>query len=198
MEQLELSGRADDTIVIVASDHGHNLRYPDDKDLISKQGHPLTRAVADLVLLVRYPDRARAGQTYDGLVTNTDIAATVLAAAGIQAPTEGQDIGPALRENLPSHRTHVSIGWGPLMTVVTDDWWCNATIWGEAPLLHKLPDDDMLRTNVADDHPGRGGGPHQPRHRRRRRLKSPPNSPNSKTAPAAPPTSPPSKQATTT
>ena len=55
MEQLELSGRADDTVVIVASDHGHNLRYPDDKGLISKQGHPLTRAVADLVLLVRYP-----------------------------------------------------------------------------------------------------------------------------------------------
>ena len=153
MEQLELSGRADETIVIVASDHGHNLRYPDDKDLISKQGHPLTRAVADLVLLVRYPDRARAGETYEGLVTNTDIAATVLAAADVQAPTEGRDIGPALRENLPSHRSHVSIGWGPLMTVVTDDWWCNATIWGEAPLLHKLPDDEMLRTNVADEHP---------------------------------------------
>ena len=109
--------------------------------------------MADLVLLVRYPDRARAGETYDGLVTNTDIAATVLATGGVEGPTEGRDIGPALRENLPSHRSHVSIGWGPLMTVVTDDWWCNATIWGEAPLLHHLPDDEMLRTNVAADHP---------------------------------------------
>ena len=39
------------------------------------------------------------------------------------------------------------------MTVITDDWWCNATIWGEAPLLHRLPEDEMLRTNVAADHP---------------------------------------------
>ena len=72
--------------------------------------------------------------------------------------------------NLPSHRSHVSIGWGPLMTVVTpyltDDWWCNATIWGEAlahapqagiaaPRGDLLPDGghEMLRTNVAADHP---------------------------------------------
>ena len=169
MEQLELSGRADDTVVIVASDHGHNLRYPDDKGLISKQGHPLTRAVADLVLLVRYPDRARAGETYDGLVTNTDIAATVLATGGVEGPTEGRDIGPALRENLPSHRSHVSIGWGPLMTVITDDWWCNATIWGEAP-----PAAPPARRRDAPHQrrrrpPGCRRRTHRPSHRRRRR-----------------------------
>ncbi len=153
LEQLDVSGRADDTLVIVVSDHGHNLDFPDDQGLISKQGHPLTRAVADLALLVRFPDGARAGQTYDGLVTNTDVAATVLAAAGVHAPTEGRDLAPLLRDDLPSHRQHVSIAWGPLMTVVTDDWWCNASIWGEAPLLHRLPDDAALRQNVAAEHP---------------------------------------------
>ncbi len=153
MEQLELSGLARETLVIVGSDHGHNLGFPDDKGLVSKQGHPLTRAVADLVLMIRFPDRPRAGETYDGLLTNTDVAATVLAAAGINAPIEGNDVTGALRNNTSGPRTHVSMAWGPLMTVVTDDWWCNATIWGEEPLLHQLPEDALLHRNVAAEHP---------------------------------------------
>ncbi len=154
MEALRLSGRLDDTLVIVASDHGHNLGYdPGDKGLVSKQGHPLTHAVADLVLMVRHPEGTRAGQTYDGLVTNTDIAATILATAGVETTTEGADIWPAASTDGASHRRHVSVAWGPLMTVIDDDWWCNATIWGEEPLLYRINDDPQLEKNLAAEHP---------------------------------------------
>ena len=143
-----------DTLVIVASDHGHNLGYdPADKGLVSKQGHPLTHAVADLALLVRHPAGEGAGKSYDGLVTNTDTAAMILAAAGVEAPTEGRDIWPAAVAGKPSHRDYVSIAWGTLMTIITDEWWCNVTIWGEEPLLYRLADDPDLQTNVAADHP---------------------------------------------
>ncbi len=154
MDTLRLTGQLDDTMVIVASDHGHNLGLgPAEKGLVSKQGHPLTRAVADLALLVRHPSGAGAGQTCDGFVTNTDTAATILAAAGVDGPTEGQDIWPAAIAGAPSHRDYVTIAWGTLITTITDEWWCNVTIWGEEPLLYRLEDDPDLLNNLAADHP---------------------------------------------
>ncbi|MBM4438141.1 MAG: sulfatase [Actinobacteria bacterium] len=154
METLRLAGRLDDTLVIVISDHGHNLGLdPGDKGLVSKQGHPMTHAVADLVLLLRRPDRAQAGQTYDGFVTNTDVAATILASAGVDARTDGADLWPAVIGREPSRRTYVSIAWGPLMTVIDHEWWCNATIWGEEPLLYRVQDDPRLERNLATQHP---------------------------------------------
>jgi len=53
MEALKSSGRLDDTIVAIISDHGHNVGHdPGDKGLVSKQGHPMTHGVADLVMMV--------------------------------------------------------------------------------------------------------------------------------------------------
>ena len=154
LEQLEVSGRLDETLVIAVSDHGHNLGYdPGDKGLVSKQGHPMTHAVADLALLIRHPDGTRWGETYDGFVTNTDIAATMLAMAGVDAPTEGSDIWPAASANSASHRDYITLAWGPLMTVIDDEWWCNATIWGEEPLLYRVQEDPKLERNLAADHP---------------------------------------------
>jgi len=153
-EALTLSGRLDDTMVIVVSDHGHNLGFdPGDKGLVSKQGHPLTRAVADLALLIRSPDGTGRGTTRDDLVMNTDVAATVLAAGGLEPEVDGADLGPLLSGNGSSSRSHATVAWGPLVTVIDDTWWCNATIWGEEPLLYRVQDDPDLTTNLADQHP---------------------------------------------
>lgn len=155
MEGLRVHGHLDNTMVIVASDHGHNLgRGPGDKGLVSKQGHPLTHAVADLVLLIRHPDRAAAGDSYDGLVTNTDIAATILAAAGVEPNVEGADLWPQVCGDQTPARSHVTVAWGPLVTVIDDTWWCNATIWGEEPLLYRVQDDPDLEHNLAMEYPG--------------------------------------------
>ncbi len=153
-EALKLSGRLDDTLVIVVSDHGHNLGFdPGDKGLVSKQGHPLTRAVADLALLMRSPDGAGRGTTCDDLVMNTDVAATILAAGGLEPDVDGSDLGPLLTGDGVSSRSHATVAWGPLVTVIDDAWWCNATIWGEEPLLYRVQDDPELTNNLADQHP---------------------------------------------
>ncbi len=155
MEALGHYGRLDDTLVIVTSDHGHNLGIgPGDKGLVSKQGHPMTHSVADLAVMIRHPDTPRAGQTYDDFVTNTDLAATMLAAAGAEADTEGSDVWPAVAANDASPRDYVTVAWGPLMTVIDADWWCNATIWGEEPLLYRADEDPLLERNLADENPG--------------------------------------------
>jgi arylsulfatase A-like enzyme len=155
METLRSTGRLDNTVVGVVSDHGHNIGHePGDKGLVSKQGHPMTRAVADLVMMIRHPAGAGAGVESDVLCYNLDLTATLLSLAGAEpwGPLDGMDLWSAALEGKRGRR-HVSVGWGPLMTVVTDEWWYNASIWGESPLLYDLAQDPQLTDNLAERRP---------------------------------------------
>jgi arylsulfatase A-like enzyme len=156
METLRIAGRLEDSVVAIISDHGHNLGWdPGDKELISKQGHPMTHAVADLVMMVRHPKGEGAGAACDTLAYNHDLTATLLALAGerMPGPIDGVDLWPTIQPDAPAVRDHVTIGWGPLVTVITDDWWLNASIWGEAKLLYAVRDDPALERNLAEDRP---------------------------------------------
>jgi arylsulfatase A-like enzyme len=156
METLRTTGLMDNSLVAVISDHGHNLGHdPGDKGFVSKQGHPMTHAVADLVMMLRHPEGQAAGTTYDGLVYNLDLTSTLLSLAGVEpwGLLDGIDLWPKVLAGDESARKHVSIGWGPLMTVVTDDWWYNANIWGEGELLHDVNGDPNLEHSVAEENP---------------------------------------------
>ena len=52
-----------------------------------------------------------------------------------------------------SAREHVTVGWGPLVTVITDEWWYNANIWGEGELLYRVREDPNLEHSLAADRP---------------------------------------------
>ncbi|MBL7202355.1 MAG: sulfatase-like hydrolase/transferase, partial [Anaerolineae bacterium] len=157
VETLRTSGRLDRSVVAVISDHGHNVGHePGDKGLVSKQGHPMTHAVADLVLMIRHPSGQGAGQTYDGLLYNLDLTSTVLSLAGVKQwkPLDGIDVWPKVLSGDASAREYVTIGWGPLMTVITEEWWYNANIWGDGELLYAVRDDPDLEHSLAQDKPG--------------------------------------------
>ena len=157
METLRLAGRLENTLVGVISDHGHNLGFePGDKGLVSKQGHPMTHAVADLVMMLRHPEGQGAGKTYDGLLYNLDLTTTLLSLAGVQPaqPMDGIDFWPEVLSGDGAGRGHVTVGWGPLITVVTDTWWYNASIWGEGELLYAVRDDPQLEHSLAEEQPG--------------------------------------------
>ena len=155
METLQRSGRLEDTVVAVVSDHGHNLGYPQDKGLVSKQGHPMTRSVADLVMMIRHPDGVAAGSTCDALVYNHDLVETLLSLTGNAEPTgrDGKDFWPVVLGHEPAIRDHVTVAWGPLVTVLTDDWWYNASIWGEGQLLYRVSKDPDLIHDLSSDEP---------------------------------------------
>lgn len=156
METLRLSGRLEDTIVAVISDHGHNIGHnPGDKGLVSKQGHPMTHAVADLVMMVCHPSGEAAGTVYDGLLYNLDLTATFLSLVGVEPlqPLDGMDFWPKVLAQDSAAREYVTIGWGPLVTVLTDEWWYNANIWGEAELLYSAGADPDLQHSLAEERP---------------------------------------------
>lgn len=156
MDALKLSGRLENTVVAVISDHGHNIGHePGDKGLISKQGYPMTRGVADLVLMIRHPSGQGAGKVCDKLVYDHDLTTTLLKIAGFE-PAEGmdgKDFWPAVIDDSIPTRDYVTVWWGPTVTVITEAWWYNTNAWGEGKLLYAVKEDPDHVNNLAEAHP---------------------------------------------
>jgi hypothetical protein len=66
---------------------------------------------------------------------------------------DGIDVWPKVLSGDASAREYVTVGWGPLMTVITDEWWYNANIWGEGELLYAVREDPDLEHSLAGDRP---------------------------------------------
>lgn len=150
-ETLKNSGRLDETLVVIVTDHGHNVGHePGDKGLVSKQGHPMTKAVCQLVCMIHHPKGQDGGSVSDKLITNVDLSATMLHFAGVRPKQEldGRNIWGRTKG-----RDYATVAWGPLMTVVDETWWFNASIWGEGKLLYRHKDDPNLERSLAADHP---------------------------------------------
>lgn len=114
----------------------------------------MTHAVADLVMMIRHPQGEGAGTVCDALCYNHDLTATLLRMIGVtpQQAMDGIDLWPLVRGG-GQGRDYVTIAWGPLVTVITDEWWYNANIWGEAPLLYDVRNDRNLEHNLAAQKP---------------------------------------------
>jgi len=151
LEALRGSGRLSDTVVALVSDHGHNLG---DRGLTGKQGHPLTRAVADLLLMIRHPQGEQAGRRTDALCYNFDLSSTLMRMLTGSVPEQmtGLDLWAVGQGKQPG-RDHVSVAWGSDVTYIDDRWWCNARYWGENALVHDLKADPQLAHNLAEEHP---------------------------------------------
>ena len=90
LQALEDSGQADNTLVIMTSDHGDMLG---DQELLVKGGFFYDPSVK-IPLILRWPGRIPAGERSRELVQIHDLAATVLAAAGFS----GQELGQWMPE----------------------------------------------------------------------------------------------------
>jgi len=152
LERMENLGLMDNTLIAVISDHGHCLG---EHNLVSKQGHPMSREIADLVLMIRHPQGEGKGMTCDSLVYNYDLPPTVLARLGIkpEKPMEGKDIWPLALGKRKELYDHITCGWGPFVMVRDRHYWYNAYLWGEVPLLYDLEKDPKLEENIAEEHP---------------------------------------------
>jgi arylsulfatase A-like enzyme len=150
MDTMDRLGLTDNSIVVLVSDHGHCIG---ERGLVSKQGHPMSREIADLVLMVRAPG-LRPHRT-GAIVTSHDIPVTLLNLVGVRAPDtmSGLDFSPLLRRETDKHREHSTTAWGPFVMVRERRWWYNAFLGQEAERLYDVKADPQLKKNVAADHP---------------------------------------------
>lgn len=156
LEELRVGGWLEDTLVVVASDHGHSIG---EHGYIGKRQYPSEPEVVDVPLLVRFPDGTAAGTVHDGFVQFHDVAATVLDATGVAAPDpiDGLSFLAAARGEGAPIRDHAVVGWSSAVTVVSDEWWLNAKVDGTGAFLHPRSGTQVVSTdltkNIAEEQP---------------------------------------------
>ena len=93
LDKLDELGLADNTLVIWTADHGDGLASHGGR---FDKGSYLTEEVMRVPLAMRHPQRIKVGQASDALVCGTDIAATILDAAGLafEHPIDGESLLP--------------------------------------------------------------------------------------------------------
>ena len=102
LDALRESGQADDTLVIFTSDHGEMLG---DHGLIQK-GCRFYEGLVRVPLMLAWPREIRGGQVSDALVELTDLAPTLLEAAGEPVPEwmQGRSLLPMSTGGAPLDR----------------------------------------------------------------------------------------------
>lgn len=153
MESLRVTGVLDEALVVVTSDHGHNIG--ERLGYIGKRGYPSAPETFDVPLMMRHPMGLAAGSVCEAFVQHHDISATLLEAAGLAPPLpmDGKSFYATAFEGAPAQRSHVTIGWGSALTVVNDDWWFNSKIDGRGAFLHRGTRPEIGAPNVASENP---------------------------------------------
>ncbi len=95
IDHLDQLGLADDTIVIVTTDHGDMTG----SHRQFNKGPLMYEEVYRIPFVVRWPGVARPGSESAQLTSHLDVLPTILAAAGVSPPAglHGRDLGPLLR-----------------------------------------------------------------------------------------------------
>ncbi|RKY12407.1 MAG: hypothetical protein DRP65_01360 [Planctomycetota bacterium] len=88
IDSLKKRGMYDDTIIIFTSDHGEHMGF---HHMLLKGGHAYD-SIARVPLIIKYPNSNRAGTSTDRLVSNVDIAPTILKLAGLKKPKAMQGL----------------------------------------------------------------------------------------------------------
>lgn len=102
LRNLELSGRAENTIVVITSDNG--MPFPRSKANLYDTG-------THMPLVISWPARIRSRRKVDCVVSQTDLAPTFLEAAGLRVPSDmtGQSLLSLLVDGRPLNREEVFI-----------------------------------------------------------------------------------------
>jgi arylsulfatase A-like enzyme len=126
LDTLEYLGLADNTVVLLVSDHGFHLG---ERDWIGKSAWRLTPELIQVPMIVRDPEGRGAGTTSDWFANTHDIAPTLLSLAGARRSRafEGADLAPLLDGRLPAEQRDFTYGGYSNHSFVRDDDWAMVT-----------------------------------------------------------------------
>jgi arylsulfatase A-like enzyme len=122
MDTLRRLHLADNTIVVLVSDHGFALG---EHDWVGKSAWHLHPELIQVPLIVRHPDGRGAGEASTWFASTPDIAPTLLSMSGARHSTafEGADLGPILTGGVPLvHRPFAFGGYSNHFFARDDRW----------------------------------------------------------------------------
>ena len=105
LNALELTGQAENTIVIFTSDHGEMMG---DHGMLYK-GCRFFEGLVHVPLIIRWPGVTKSGSRTDALIELIDLAPTILEAVGMDIPynIQGKSLAKVLSGQASTHKPHV-------------------------------------------------------------------------------------------
>ena len=110
LDALEAKGLADDTLVVVTSDHGTEMM---DHGSFQKNTHKNRyRFNCEIIGAMRFPGREFAGRHVGGFIQNQDFMPSLLGRLGVDCPAvDGLDFMPMVRGETDAIRDYAIGGW---------------------------------------------------------------------------------------
>lgn len=152
LDELERRGLADDTLVVLLSDHGMLLG---EHGLVGKKGAQAYREVTDVPFVIRAPDRRAAGTESGYFASTHDVAPTVLSALGMPARgrMDGEDLGVVLDGGKPPERSVFTASYDRALLAGDDRYLLLADSQGFVRRLFDSHSDPEQQRDVASRQP---------------------------------------------
>ena len=151
LQRLDELGFADDTWVVVTSDHGVQLG---ERGVIGKDPDLLHRELLEVPFMIRHPRRLGAGRQSSYFASVHDVGPTVLRGLGVPVPRHmnGADLRPAFAGRRPAGRRVFTSAWGARVIAGDGRWLLVADFRGRNARLFDTRRDPGERRNVASRH----------------------------------------------
>ncbi len=152
LDKMHSSGLAENTLLIVLSDHGVALG---EHDATGKPFWALWPEVTDIPYFIRHPEGKGAGQTSDFFASTHDVAPTVLGYLGLEPPQpmDGQNLMVLLNGEDPAPREHFTLGYDEYVWTRDDRYVMVSRSDGSEARLYDLTADAQMNTDVAGSNP---------------------------------------------
>jgi arylsulfatase A-like enzyme len=148
VETLDSSDFADETLLVVLSDHGVALGEHNDT---GKPFWALYPELTDIVFMMRHPEGKGAGKTSDFYASTHDVAPTILGFLGVEPeqPMDGKDLSVIFDGGQPDTRPYFTLGYNDHAWARDDDYVMFAKNDGSNALLFDLNADPQMNHNIA-------------------------------------------------
>ncbi len=153
MDSFYASGLADNTVILLLSDHGYLLGERGYTGKVPSQLHP---ELAQVPFVIVHPDDKAAGATSTYFTSTHDVGPTLLSMVGIEPPSwmEGADLSPVIDGGRPTQpRDFHYGGMYNRFFIRTDDWVLIGDNRGQERTLNDLRTDPHEFVNVVHEHP---------------------------------------------
>jgi arylsulfatase A-like enzyme len=152
LETLDRSDFANETALVVLSDHGVALG---EHNATGKPFWALYPELTDIPFFVRHPEGDGAGETSDFFASTHDVAPTILGLLGLEPeqPMDGQDLSVIFDGGQPQGRSHFTLGYDEYVWTRDDRFVMVSRNDGADGRLYDLSADPRMNTDIAGDNP---------------------------------------------
>ena len=148
LDKMYSTGLAENTLLVVLSDHGVALG---EHDATGKPFWALWPELTDIPFFIRHPEGKGAGQTSDFYASTHDVAPTVLGFFGMQPqePMGGQNLMVLLNGEEPDPREHFTLGYDEYVWTRDDRYVMVSRNDGSEARLYDLTSDPQMNRDIA-------------------------------------------------